>query len=588
VIDVDKQRILKEAQQIASKFSFWMVSGNISHLYGYAYETADKKYELEIKFDDNFPNSPPNLLFHDEIKDLLGVINLESLEHWTPKASVVEIIHELKAQIQQTLQIPQKIEDQTLIPISETHTVPHEDKEEPSQKTEVTEEPTGESEEFITPDLNAYPPDFEYEQFLTPSEQSDETLKPDTFIGESGFKETSPATEEIEPTPTEFPSQVDLFDDQDQTSLTIKTELGLIQQEYAYDQKGQNKADITVYLTITVSKTFMIHIDFQQYPEKPIISFPEEVNRLLGDPQQSLESLKSWNPKSPPHIVDVIHELENKLFFIKDIEFESKKILGEYQCDIDPNNLSTLSVHLVTYGFKEYIMQVNLGTYPKSPVIDLSSDIQQLIRIPISELNAYKNWNESESEPVEVVREIAWLIDKNSRINFEIELLKEHYKDISYDSPTDTLRVDMKGKMKTQDLTFQFQIELPSEYPMKMPAIKVLNEFELETHEKIKNDLQSSFKDFFDEWSPFSYLVDLFNLISKKIFEISVVSCVICHKIECPTCGLKIAGPEKETDHIECPYCERPYHKHCWDQTIRSFGKCGFCLKTPPPNLMPD
>jgi len=587
VIDVDKQRILKEAQQIASKFSFWMVSGNISHLYGYAYETADKKYELEIKFDENFPNSLPTLLFHDEIKELLGDVNLESLEHWTSGANVVGIIHELKAKIQQALQIPQKIEDQPLIPISETHNIPHGDKKEPFTKSEDIEESTGDNVEYVTPDLSAYPPDFEYEQFLTPSEQFDDTKDSNTVIDEIDIKETFPDSDEITPTPTDFSSQVDIFDDQDQTSLAIKTELGLIQQEYAYDQRGQNKADITVYLTITVSKTFMIHIDFQQYPEKPMIFFPEEVNTLVGDPQKSLETLKNWNPTSPPHIVDILHELENKLYFIKDIELESKKILGEYQCDIDPANLSTLTVHLVTYGFKEYIMEVNLGTYPKLPIIDLPSDVQHLIRIPISELNAYKNWNENESEPVEIVREIAWLIDKNSRINFEIELLKEHYKDISYDSPTDTLKVDMKGKMKTQDLTFQFQIELPSEYPMKMPTIKVLNEFELETHEKIKNDLQSSFKDFFDEWSPFSYLVDLFNLISKKIFEISVVSCVICHKIECPTCGLKIAGPEKETDHIECPYCERPYHKHCWDQTIRSFGKCGFCLKTPPPNLMP-
>ena len=191
-----------------------------------------------------------------------------------------------------------------------------------------------------------------------------------------------------------------------------------------------------------------------------------------------------------------------------------------------------------------------------------------------------------ESEPVEVIRELAWLVDKNSRINFEIELLKEHYKKIEYDASESILKMDMKGKMKTQDLTFEFQIDLPIDYPMKVPSIKILNEFELEMHEKIKNDLQSSFKNFFDEWSPFSYLVDLFNAISKKIFEISVVSCVICHKIDCPTCSLKIAGPEQETCHVDCPYCERSYHKHCWEQTIKSFGKCGFCLKIPPPSMV--
>ena len=40
---------------------------------------------------------------------------------------------------------------------------------------------------------------------------------------------------------------------------------------------------------------------------------------------------------------------------------------------------------------------------------------------------------EETSEPIEIVREISWLVDKNSRINFEIDLLKEHYQNIKYD-----------------------------------------------------------------------------------------------------------------------------------------------------------
>ncbi|MHA2185130.1 MAG: hypothetical protein ACXAAI_09035, partial [Promethearchaeota archaeon] len=81
---MDKQRILKEAQAIAKKFSFWMVSGNIAHLYGYVYEIPEKKYELEIKFDEKFPVTPPQLIFHNEIKDLLGDnFELDKLLSWS-------------------------------------------------------------------------------------------------------------------------------------------------------------------------------------------------------------------------------------------------------------------------------------------------------------------------------------------------------------------------------------------------------------------------------------------------------------------------------------------------------------------------
>ena len=43
----------------------------------------------------------------------------------------------------------------------------------------------------------------------------------------------------------------------------------------------------------------------------------------------------------------------------------------------------------------------------------------------------------------------------------------------------------------------------------------------------------------------------------------------------------------EEACYEECPYCGRLYHKHCWDKTKKLFGKCGFCLETPPPELMP-
>jgi ubiquitin-protein ligase len=335
--------------------------------------------------------------------------------------------------------------------------------------------------------------------------------------------------------------------------------------------------DIEVYITITLSKTFVISINFTKYPKKPIILVPNEVKNILGPPNISLETLKKWNPKTPKHIVDILHELEKKLFFIKEVEFQYKKLSGEYQCDVVSDSLTFIKVHLLTYGFTEFLLEVDLEPYPKVPKINLSSALQQIIDIPIAELNSYRNWRENESDTVEIIREISWLVDKNSRINFEIDLLKDHYKNIKYDPSTTTLNMEMKGKMKTEDLTFEFQIKLPVEYPMKMPEVKVLNEFELETHEKIKNDLHASFDDFFDEWTPFSYLVDLFNLISKKIFEVSVVSCVICHKIECPSCAKRIAG--EEYCHAECPHCNRAYHHHCWEQTIQSFGKCGFCLR---------
>ena len=93
---MDKQRILKEAQRITTEFSFWMVSGNIEHLFGYVYETPEGKYELEIKFGEDFPYTPPSLIYHKDIKELLGDISLKTETHWSEKSSLLELLQELK------------------------------------------------------------------------------------------------------------------------------------------------------------------------------------------------------------------------------------------------------------------------------------------------------------------------------------------------------------------------------------------------------------------------------------------------------------------------------------------------------------
>ena len=92
---MDRQRILKEAQNIATQFSFWMVSGNIEHLFGIVYEVQNTKYELEIKFGEDFPNKPPNLIYHKEVKDLLGDIHLEAEKDWSEESSALDILQHL-------------------------------------------------------------------------------------------------------------------------------------------------------------------------------------------------------------------------------------------------------------------------------------------------------------------------------------------------------------------------------------------------------------------------------------------------------------------------------------------------------------
>ena len=62
------------------------------------------------------------------------------------------------------------------------------------------------------------------------------------------------------------------------------------------------------------------------------------------------------------------------------------------------------------------------------------------------------------------------------------------------------------------------------------------------------------------------------------------ITCIICHSKNCPVCEKSINGDDACFE--ECPYCERSYHKHCWEKTMQVFGKCGQCLEKPPDQLV--
>ncbi|GAH17280.1 unnamed protein product, partial [marine sediment metagenome] len=202
-------------------------------------------------------------------------------------------IQELKLKIQEALQVPKTVAEEELSPI----------------KVKEKSDETLETEEYITPDLDVYPPEYQTDEYITPSESNSDifyTEQPPIDSPESYHA----LSDDESKTESNQSSVEPLIDETEQPNLELTTELGLIQQEYAYDQRGSKGADINVYITITLIKTFIITIDFTHYPERPVITFPDEVKKILRDPYKTLNTLREWSAKNPSHIVDILHELE--------------------------------------------------------------------------------------------------------------------------------------------------------------------------------------------------------------------------------------------------------------------------------------
>ncbi|MHA1300249.1 MAG: hypothetical protein ACTSO9_12580, partial [Candidatus Helarchaeota archaeon] len=125
------------------------------------------------------------------------------------------------------------------------------------------------------------------------------------------------------------------------------------------------------------------------------------------------------------------------------------------------------------------------------------------------------------------------------------------------------------------------------------PIIKIVSEV---SDDQVAKQMEQAMQ-ILDQWSTFTYLVDVFETISKAILKASIISCIICHKMECPTCGKPMVrvdasptgiegtseGSEGSADicHTMCPHCDKPYHAHCWQQNMQAIGKCAYCMREP-------
>jgi hypothetical protein len=335
-----------------------------------------------------------------------------------------------------------------------------------------------------------------------------------------------------------------------------------------------------IYLSITIEKHYVLGIDFSNYPSKaPLVTLQEDVKKITGDPS-TLETMKNWDPQKPPHIIDVIREIEGKLYDVNKYWEPKRMISGEFSTSSVAGDSNKLLIRILTYGWKEYPFTIIFRDPPNRPEFEFPAEIQQIVG-PLENIPIYKDWDPSQYQINDLLREINWKIDKHSRLGFEVEILEGALKNVSYDPAARKITAEVKGVLKTSDVNFQFAITLPDDYPANRPNIALLTKVE---DDALAKQMQDTVGSMLESWSPFNFLIDLFNEISKSIFNASVIVCIVCHSLKCPTCGKQISVFEggDEACTSECPHCKKPYHAHCWQKNIESIGKCAYCLRPPP------
>ena len=366
----------------------------------------------------------------------------------------------------------------------------------------------------------------------------------------------------------------------------LATEAQELMNEYQTEIVDGSISRMRIYLSITIDKHYVLGLDFSNYPSSPpLITLQDAVKKVVGE-SSSLDTVKNWDPQNPPHINVIIREIEGKLYEANKYWEQERIISGEFDTSQVEGTSNKFRIKIMTYGLREFPFTIILQDPPNPPDFEFPPEVQQMVG-SLDDIPIFKEWDSSSNPIIELLREINWKIDKHSRLGFEIELLESALKNVSYDPETRKITAEVKGTLKTSDIVFQFSVEIPEDYPASRPNIALLSKVD---DDSLAKQMQEAVGNMIELWSPFNFLIDLFNSISKTIFKASVMVCIVCHGLECPTCGLPISALEDDVESCNalCPHCQKPYHAHCWQKNIESIGKCAYCLRPPPPRAGPS
>ncbi len=351
-------------------------------------------------------------------------------------------------------------------------------------------------------------------------------------------------------------------------------ERDLILNEYNADYEEESPEHLKLYLSITPDIHYQIQINFGNYPEKPEIFLPSELTNELNDPKKFLIGLRDWNSQNPPHIVEVIRELEDILRKVCYPNDEMEEIMMKFNAHmIGPYRLQ---VSLYSYKMKTYEFQI-VHKKPNLPFLILSPELEKIINL--NEIQIIQKW--PRISLIDICQEISKKIDHRTRIIDEFKQLENgnEYQKIIKNWKDQELFISVRIEIESGEYC-ELDIILTDHFPIAPPNLELKS---LSTNE-IKNDLDELLLSFYNQWQPANSIIEMLDTLKQFLKSKSKNICQLCQQFKCPKCRkplrlTKVRGISGENECKKlCNSCYSNFHLCCWTDHLKYTRKCPKCL----------
>ncbi len=338
---------------------------------------------------------------------------------------------------------------------------------------------------------------------------------------------------------------------------TIKEQIEEVKESFSVEEISADR--IKVYMFASNELNLELDIDMSPIAQgkKPKIGFDKQIKDLLGNINQTLDSMANWTEDSTINFV--LYELEDKLMEATTAKFtvmdEIYTLVGNYGPRASFEGKKA-TVKLADIRKNEYLVTFDCTDYPALKVT-FPEKLSEKIGDP-DELRFVQKWS---GHLFQLAEELEYRLNLYERLNFEFQVLSKFSnfvdkESFSFNPATGYVSGDLSNGSEVLELDLDYMNGYPEVCVRAIVNVRPANPVKQDKIKKILEDAAS-------QWTSNSIFVLWLDKITQAVWGQRLIRDVKTNKpiegavYKCEKCGAEYlkTSYEKDASKFRCEFC---------------------------------
>jgi hypothetical protein len=255
--------------------------------------------------------------------------------------------------------------------------------------------------------------------------------------------------------------------------MNIASQIEELKESFSVEDLGAGKIKVFMYVSNELNLELEIDLTPIEKDKKPKIGFEKEIKELLGNINNTLDSMVNWGPSSS--VAGILYELEDKLIEATTAKFTVMDEIYVLVGNFGPRATfegKIAKVKIADVRKNEYLITIDCTDYPALK-LKFPPKLSEKIGEP-EDLRFVQKWG---GHLFELIEELEYRLNLYERLNFEFQVLNKFSnfvapESLSFNPVTGYISGDLEKDMSRIEIDLDYQTGYPDAPPRAIVNIR--------------------------------------------------------------------------------------------------------------------